>query len=221
MNTGRIIARNHVRFDRRDDAATGSFAGETWTALSPVRSLVRVVWLAAALAGLPAASAMADQTDARLPGLFEQLADTGDHQEASSLESQIWLIWLESGREDVDELVGTGTSAMSAGRFDEAIDAFDKAVEIAPAFAEGFNKRATAYFLASRLAESVNDIQRTLALEPRHFGALSGMGLIFMRQGDERGALAAFEAVLEIYPASVSARANVEHLRRKIGTKGV
>ncbi|MGI9332627.1 MAG: tetratricopeptide repeat protein [Gammaproteobacteria bacterium] len=179
------------------------------------------MWLALALLGLAAPSALADQTDARLPELFDRLAEAPGQGEAAAVEARIWLIWLESGRDDVDSLVESGIGAMSAGRLDEAIEAFDRAVELAPRFAEGFNKRATAYFLASRLAESVNDIQRTLALEPRHFGALSGMGLIFLRQGDERGALAAFEAVLEIYPASASARANVERLRRKIGTKRV
>ena len=88
----------------------------------------------------------------------------------------------------------TSRTSASAGRLTAAIAEFGRVIEMAPDFAEGWNKRATAYYLNDELEASVADIQRTLVLEPRHFGALSGMGLIFLQSGDPRGALAAFEA---------------------------
>lgn len=184
-----------------------------------LRTWPRLALLACALA--TATSAAADQTDGRLDQLFDVLASSQNAQEVAQAEATIWSIWFESGDEEIDRLLGSGSAAMSAGRLDEAIGWFDRVVNLAPEFAEGFNRRATAYYLAGRDAESVVDIQRTLALEPRHFGAISGMGLIFLRRGDERGALSAYEAVLAIHPRSLSARVQVERLRRKLEGKRV
>jgi Flp pilus assembly protein TadD len=98
---------------------------------------------------------------------------------------------------------------MAEGEFKLAADWFGKVIQLAPDFAEGWNKRATAHYLADDLDASVRDIQKTLALEPRHFGALSGLGLIFMQRGDLAGALAAFEQVLVVHPNSAQARVHV------------
>ena len=174
-----------------------------------------------AMAGaLMAASARADQTDPRLPELFEQLRATGEPVVAREAELQIWRIWMSSGREDVDEIMMEGLESMRSGRFDQAIGHFDEIVDLAPDFAEGWNKRATAYYLNDELRESVHDIRRTLELEPRHFGAISGMGLIFLKRGDPVGALDAFEAVLEIHPHSRGTRFRVEMLRQELLGRG-
>lgn len=176
------------------------------------------------LAGLVAAmvllagGAQADQEHPRLPELFEQLASATATAQAMAVEQQIWRLWLEVEEGAPRDLLEAGMTAMSAGEIDAAIGEFDSLVAVAPTFAEGWNKRATALYLAQRYPESVRDIQRTLELEPRHFGALSGMGLVFLRQGDLGGALRAFEAVLKVHPLSPSARQNVEHLRRELGT---
>ena len=171
-------------------------------------------------AALMVPSAGADQIDPRLPALFDQLRNTGEPAVARGVEQQIWRIWLASGREDIDGLMREGIGAMQVGRFDEAIDHFGRIVETAPDYAEGWNKRATAYYLNDELSESVRDIQRTLALEPRHFGAISGMGLIFLERGDPLGALDAFERVLEIHPHSRGARYRVEILRQELLGRG-
>ena len=176
--------------------------------------------LAGVLAGALAAPAGADQNDPRLPALFERIRSTGDPLEAHGAVAEIWRIWLESGRDDVDALMGEGLAAMQEGRFVEAIGHFGRIVEMAPEFAEGWNKRATAYYLNGDLGESVRDIRRTLALEPRHFGAIAGMGLIFLKGGDPLGALDAFEAVLEIHPHSRGARYRIERLRRVLQGQG-
>lgn len=158
----------------------------------------------------------AAQDDGRLDDLFATLLTTDDPQQAQRAESQIWLIWTDSGQEDINALMTKGIDAMNRRQFDTALDAFDEIVQLAPGFAEGWNKRATVYFLRDELDESVEDIRRTLALEPRHFGAISGMGLIFLQRGDEAAALRAFESVLQINPHARGARLRVEYLRAKL-----
>ena len=121
-------------------------------------------------------AASADQTDQRLTPLFETLRTTVDPAAARAAEAQIWQIWIESGDSGVDALMVEGVTAMSNARLEDAITIFGEITERAPGFAEGWNKRATAYFLNEDYVASVRDIQTTLALEPRHFGAISAWG---------------------------------------------
>jgi len=155
----------------------------------------------------------ARQDDERLPALFDTLLSASTTEEARRVERYIWNIWTDSGREDVNRLMARGIQAMTLRMFDVALESFDEVIELDPAFAEGWNKRATLYWLIDDLAKSMDDIQHTLALEPRHFGAISGMGLIFLERGDPSGALQAFEAVLRINPQSLSAKVHVRQLR--------
>ena len=162
----------------------------------------------------------ADQGDERLEGLFEVLRTTPDADDALAAEARIWGIWLESGQEDIDALMARGVGAMESRRYDDAVSLFGEIVARAPQFAEGWNKRATVYFLQQDYTASVQDIQRTLALEPRHFGAISGMGQIFLRRDDLAGALEAFEAVLRIHPHARTIREAVEELRLLVPKRG-
>jgi Flp pilus assembly protein TadD len=164
-------------------------------------------------AGIPA---VADQRDPRLDSLFAALETESDPRVVAETEGLIWRVWLESGDPQVDRLMQQGIAQMSARALDDAVDTFTEAVRLAPEYAEGWNKRATAHYLNDDFPASVADIQRTLDLEPRHFGAISGMGLILIQRGDPEGALRAFERVLEIHPASPSARLHVERLRALI-----
>lgn len=162
----------------------------------------------------------ADQGDARLEGLFVVLRTTPDADEALAAEARIWGIWLESGHEDIDALMARGVGAMENRRYDDAVTLFGEITARAPQFAEGWNKRATVYFLQQDYTASVQDIQRTLALEPRHFGAISGMGQIFLRRDDLAGALEAFEAVLRIHPHARTIREAVEELSLLVPKRG-
>lgn len=182
----------------------------SWYAYPPFSTVV------VALTFTLASGALADQTDARLEELFVHLRASSDVDTADQLERQIWIIWLDSGREDVDQLMFRGIRALHQRQMRRAFSLFDRVVKIAPDYAEGWNKRATVLYLQDRLAESMADIERTLQLEPRHFGALSGMGLIFAQVDDEEGAVRAFEAVLELNPHSSSAIANIDELRSKV-----
>ena len=166
------------------------------------------------------ATGRADQSDERLEELFDRLRTTADPQEAQIIEVQIWRIWTDSGRDDMNALVEDGTRFMIQGRLKEAIAIFDRVVTTLPDFAEGWNKRATAHYLNGDYTASMIDIERTLVLEPRHFGAISGMGLIFMARGDEANALRAFEEVLKVHPHARGAKARVEELHKKLKAQG-
>jgi len=185
------------------------------------------LWCRSALAclitvGLSIGSAaLADQRDARLGPLFERLAHPASVRDSRAAEAAIWRIWTDSGSAEVDQLMERGIIEMSTRRLDQAIATFSRVIKLAPDFAEGWNKRATAYYLNDELAESVRDIQRTLALEPRHFGALSGMGLIFLRRKDYTGAMQAYREVLKLNPNAEGLKERVERLRRLIRDKVV
>ena len=191
-------------------------------AAAPGAHLARVLasmFVAASLAGPMAVSA--DQQDPRLGELFVALYEAPDSSTALTIETSIWRIWLDGGDSDLNGLMAQGIEAMSAQRFRDAAGRFTELILAAPEFAEAWNKRATVYYLMDRLEDSVRDIERTLALEPRHFGAISGMGLIFLERGDEEGALDAFEKVLEIHPHARGARFQVERLRERLQGKRI
>ena len=159
----------------------------------------------------------ANQNDTRLDSLFSQLQITDSGQKARTIEKFIWKIWRESGDESVDQLMVDGVKAMGGGNYEGALIAFNSIVKGAPNFAEGWNKRATLYWLMGDFEKSVEDINRTLALEPRHFGALSGLAMIRESQERPLDALQAFERALEIYPAMPNAAERIRKLNRQLG----
>ena len=168
-----------------------------------------------------APAAEARQDDPRLDVLFERLMATSEPAEARRIEASIWEIWSESGDQTLDALMVRGRVAMNLRDFDTALRSFDAIVEAAPDFAEGWNKRATLFYLMDRYAESVRDVERTLRLEARHFGALSGMGLISIELGDEAAALDWFERALAVNPHMTGANANVRVLREMLRGKPI
>ena len=165
---------------------------------------------------LAADAARADQSDARLDGLFERLKAATEPAEGKAIEVRIWDIWLRTDEPQAARLMAEGIEAMSRGAYADALDRFDRLVELAPGFAEAWNKRATVHYLMGNHAASVADIIRTLELEPRHFGALSGLGLIYLDLGESAAALRSFEAALAIDPHLEGVRERVEELRRRV-----
>jgi tetratricopeptide (TPR) repeat protein len=162
-------------------------------------------------------AAVADQTDERLPGLFDDLESASDTSTAQAVEGKIWQLWLVAPDENSYLLMSQLTRAMSSGQLKIALTLADQLIDGAPEFAEAWNKRATIHYLMGNNDASVADIHKTLSLEPRHFGAISGLGLIFMRQGNMEAALEAFEQVLLISPASSSAQRSVDRVRQELG----
>jgi len=161
-----------------------------------------------------------DQSDPALSDLYRQLLNAPDGATAASLESRIWQVWLKAPDERSQALLQSVSQSMDLRNYEEALSLSSELVELYPAYAEAWNKRATVYYLMSDFDASVSDILETLKREPRHFGAISGLGLIFSRSGKLDEALGAFEQVLEISPRSANAQRSVQQLRQELG-KGI
>ena len=170
---------------------------------------------------LGTAPVAADQNDARLDALFAQLKAAPSYAAAQPVESAVWHIWSESDDPAVRILMGEGVAAMARQDYRSALGKFDQIVKIAPDFAEGWNKRATVHYLVGLYAASLSDIDKTLALEPRHFGALSGRGLVFIELDEEQPALDSFEAALAIHPTLPGAAANAKILHKRLKDRAI
>lgn len=156
--------------------------------------------LAILILGLFLGPAHADQRDGRLPDLFARLKAAPDVATAEPLEARIWTIWSEAPDPGSAALLAAGTAAMGQRAWPTALALLDRLVVTRPEFAEAWNKRATLLYLMGEHARSVADIQKTLALEPRHFGALSGLGLIHEARGDKAAALEWYRKALAQNP---------------------
>ncbi|MFN6952463.1 MAG: tetratricopeptide repeat protein [Albidovulum sp.] len=139
------------------------------------------------------------QDAAKLDGLFERLK-TAEPGEAGRIEREIQLEWSKSGSPALDLLLQRGQDAMTVGDYPAAIEHFTAVIDHDPGFAEAWNARATAYYMAGEFGPSVADIAQVLKLNPRHFGALSGLALILEETGKPEKALAVYRAVLAIHP---------------------
>ncbi len=175
------------------------------------------LFLALALVFAAGNPALARQDDTRLDKLFETLQSTADAREAQITEARIWELWFESGRPDIDDLLSRGGEAMNRREFGEALERFNEVIEKDPDLAEGWNRRATLHFLMGNYQASITDIEATLALEPRHFGALSGLGLVNIRLENFSAAIKAFEKALEVNPHMPGAKQNILLLRKRGG----
>jgi tetratricopeptide (TPR) repeat protein len=176
-----------------------------------------IVWLLPVFMALGFMTpAFADQTDVRLDALFERLQATASEAEAQAAQQQIWQIWIESDDMLANRLMQGGIQAMVTRQHALALEYFDRLVERAPDFAEGWNKRATVHYLMEDYRASVLDIERTLELEPRHFGALSGLGMIYDAIGEPTAALRSFEAAVAINPHLEGTRQRIDALRRQL-----
>ncbi len=185
------------------------------------RALARAFAVVLFVAPIGAAPVFAAQDDPRLDGLFARLQATDDRAEIQRLTGEIWSIWHQSGRPAVDALMLEGRRFMRLGPLHSALGNFSTAVKWAPDFAEAWHKRATVHFLMGNYPASIADIRRTLALEPRHFGALAGLGLIYLKLDQERAALKALEKALEINPHLSGTRQKVEELHDKLDGRKV
>jgi tetratricopeptide (TPR) repeat protein len=192
--------------------------------------LVRIAALLFALGSLGAqlsGGALA-QTDSgaaaraqRLDELFARLKATKDEQEGDGAVAEIWRVWLRSGAPELDEKMEQASRLMGAGLATLALPVLDGIVERAPGWAEAWNKRATALYLAGEHDRSLADIERVLALEPRHFGALAGLGLIHIARGQHREALAAYRRALAVNPFLKERHELIPALERKVGDKPI
>ena len=156
-----------------------------------------------------------------LSSLFGRLKQAQDAGSARVLEGAIWKVWLRSGSPTIDLLMQQATKSMSRGQYNRALNLLDFIVELAPDYPEGWNKRATVLYIAGKFQASLDDIERVLELEPRHFGALSGMGLVLQQLGDKKGALNAFRQALSVHPFLPAAKLAVKTLEKEVEGQGI
>jgi tetratricopeptide (TPR) repeat protein len=168
-------------------------------------------------------SATAEGADAETPEVERLLTELSeaDERAARRLERRIAQLWSRSGSDSMDYLLRRGREALNEEAYEKAIEHLTAVVTLDPAFAEGWNARATAYFLDDELWRSVADIQRALALEPRHFAALSGLATILERVGEDAGALKAARGALEINPNLAPMEELVERLAPKVNGRDI
>ena len=152
----------------------------------------------------------------RLNELFTELARTREPSEARLIEGRIWSEWMQSGSRTIDFLMSTAARAAQSGNPALAFDHLDQVIVLVPDYAEAWNRRATLHFMQGDYAKSVRDIEETLAREPRHFGALSGLGQIMIRLERPRDARDAFERTLRIYPANRNAQQSLANIEEEL-----
>jgi tetratricopeptide (TPR) repeat protein len=133
-----------------------------------------------------------------------------DPVRAARAATELWQLWHQSGRAVLDAILHDGIAAMERQQLEQADALFTRLIDAAPAFAEGWNKRATVRYLAKDYAGSIADCRQTLARNPNHFGALSGQGLCHLALGEHREAADLFRRALAVHPHLDGARSNLK-----------
>lgn len=129
-------------------------------------------------------------------------------------EHAIWSVWFRCGSEQANHELARGAQALERRDFDHAIEHFDRAVALSPAFAEAYNQRGLAHYLAERYEQSIPECQKAVELMPCHFGALAGMGHCYAHLGKPREAIACYERALEANPHLDCIRQTISHLKQ-------
>jgi len=164
---------------------------------------------------VPKVPPRADRTR-NLEFLLGALKVAPDDTSAKAIEDRIWALWMVSGSDTVDVLMSRVKEASDAENYTLAIRLLDAVIEIDPDFVEAWNRRATIFFLKKDYSNSLADIMHVLAQEPRHFGALAGLGTILEEVGDDRHALDAYRKALAVHPHLKGVAEHVKSLTDKV-----
>ncbi|RWP16955.1 MAG: hypothetical protein EOR00_15550 [Mesorhizobium sp.] len=169
----------------------------------------------------PITPPVATTREERLDQLFVDLKRERNEKAAERIAARISHEWSQSGSASIDLMMQWSQKAAEDKKFDVALDFLDQVVTLQPAYAEGWNRRATVHFMMNNFGKSMADIDRTLQLEPRHFGALSGLAQIMAVTGHKQSALEAWQRVLSIYPMMRSAQDQVGTLSEELAGEGI
>ncbi|TPN00428.1 hypothetical protein FKO01_50565 [Mesorhizobium sp. B2-3-3] len=175
----------------------------------------------AAQSPAPDAPAAPMTKQVRLDKLFADLKRERNEKAAERIAGNIWNEWFRSGSASIDLMMQWSQKAIENHKFDVALDFLDQVVTLQPTYAEGWNRRATVHFMMKNYGKSMADIEHTLKLEPRHFGALSGLAQIMTLTGHKQSALEAWQKVLAIYPMMRSAQDQVATLSEELAGEGI
>ncbi len=153
----------------------------------------------------------------KLNYLFDRLFHSETQAEIDLVVSRIWHIWLDSGDEDVNHLMEVGCRALAASDYAEAVRMFSLVIQVVPEYPEGWNKRATAHYLRGTYREALRDAEKVLELEPRHFGAMSGMAMIYSVVGSHKALWQSLRRLRDLYPHHNQLKAQIEGLSQRLG----
>jgi tetratricopeptide (TPR) repeat protein len=181
-----------------------------------MRSFVFALAAAFTLAACGGGAGAPVRADPELDALFAQLEEAEDARAAQPIEQAIWQRWADSGSPTVNILLERATAAENAGDAELAERFLDQASDLAPDYAETWNRRANLYYSTDDYPGAIAAIQETLKREPRHFGALAGLGLIYEELGQQRQALEAFRAALVVHPHYEVALQGVRRLEPRV-----
>lgn len=193
--------------------------------LVKILAVMGYLWLGAGLGPQSAFAAQdgsvfqpmrSDTDQQRLNSLYEDLAKTTDENEAEAVANNILQIWTRSGSDTIDLLTRRAQVAMEASDDETTQDLLDAVVDIAPNFVEGWNRRATYYFTKKDYDRAMADVQRVLALDPQHFGALSGLGAMLEESGQDAAALTVYRKALKVHPFLPGARRAADDLEVEV-----
>jgi len=152
----------------------------------------------------------------RLDALYDDLAKAPDESAAKPIADSILKIWTRSGSDTIDLLTRRAQVAMEAHDEKTTEDLLNAVVDIAPNFVEGWNRRATYFFTRKNFARAMADVQRVLALDPRHFGALSGLGAMLEEAGQDAAALEVYRKALKVHPFLPGAQRAADDLQVEV-----
>jgi len=163
----------------------------------------------------------ADEKARLLGDLYAHLATAESAEAAKKIQATIERLWSHSGSDTVNLLMQRASKALAAKNNDQALKFMDYVVQIAPDYAEGFNRRAYIHFARNDMASAVGDLRRALALEPNHFRALDGLAQIWRQTGNAKGALTVIKQLLEVHPYWEGGERMAEELAREVEGQGI
>ena len=153
---------------------------------------------------------------ATLERLFQRLHDAATQEEAEGVARLIQRRWARSGSDTADLLMTRAQQALKDKQNELAIELLDRVISLKPDWAEAWNQRANALYLMGDSIRSMLDIGETLKREPRHYGAMMGLGMILRQQGDDKAAMTAFRKALEVYPQFDAVKKAVDSLKTEV-----
>lgn len=156
-----------------------------------------------------------------LGDLYQRLSESRDAESARVVTSAIEQLWQRSGSDTVDLLMGRADKLIEVKDLDIAMQILDSIVEIAPAYSEGWNKRAFVLFGKKEFGEALENLRRALAIDPSHYKAIQGLGFIMLELGDKKAALRAFRHVLKVHPHLEDAQQSEKELAREVEGQGI
>ena len=167
-------------------------------------------------------NANSEERELELNKLFNQLKNNSDAPMAFEVEMKIWNIWsTHPSQENLTQLLENGSNLMTQHKLNKAYETFSKVISLDPNWAEGWNKRATVLYMLGRYQESQDDIDEVLKLEKRHFGALSGQGLVQIELKNYERAINSYKEVQKIYPSMQSPKIMIPQLKELIRSESI